>query len=115
MSALIQVFLLLAVFAGISEMCGSVQHTETTTTTVAPATGGARKRRSVEGSGLVHIEFQTTLTSAGDAEFSKIDEYVREEFGELLNKAHQQVATGVEGGSVLKYMAINADCGAAQL
>ncbi|CAL2037237.1 unnamed protein product [Caenorhabditis brenneri] len=116
-SAVIRVFLLLAVFVGIAEMCGNVNQVETTTTAsqATDTTVAKRRRRSVEGSSIAHIEFQTTLTSAGEEEFSKIESEISEEFEELLDKAHRQVATGVDGGSVLKYMFAEVDCGVVQL
>ncbi|EGT52290.1 hypothetical protein CAEBREN_06013 [Caenorhabditis brenneri] len=116
-SAVFRVFLLLAVFVGIAEMCGNVQQAETTT--ISPSStsdpNGRRKRRSVEGSSIAQVEFQTTLTSAGEEEFSKIESEISEEFEELLDRAHRQVANGVDGGSVLKYMFTEVDCGVVQL
>lgn len=112
MSASFRLFVFLAILAGVAEMCSSIDsQTETTT----GATGSpSRKRRSLVGSSIVHIEFETTLTSAGDVEFSKVEYDLAEEYGELLDRSHRQVATGVDGGSVLKYMFTDADCGVAQ-
>ncbi|EFP09417.1 hypothetical protein CRE_25074 [Caenorhabditis remanei] len=119
MSTSIRVFLLFAIFTGVVEMCGSLssQSTPAETNTASTPTGQTvgRKRRSVDGSSIVHIEFQTTLTTAGEMEFSKAENELTEEYEELLDKALRQVATGVDGGSVLKYMFIETDCGIAQL
>ncbi|PIC38163.1 hypothetical protein B9Z55_010266 [Caenorhabditis nigoni] len=118
MSTAFHVFLLFAAFVGIAEMCGNLHSTETPAaaeSTAAPTDPNGRKRRSAEGSSIVHIELQTTLTSACDVEFSKIENELTEEYQELLDKAHRQVATGFEGASVLKYMFTDADCGIAQL
>ncbi|CAO4368650.1 unnamed protein product [Caenorhabditis nigoni] len=115
MSTTFHVFLLFAASVGIAEMCGNLKSTETPAAaeTSSPTTTGGdaptRKRRSVEGS---IIELQTNLSSAGELEFSKIENELSEEYQELLDKAHRQVAPG---GSVLKYTFTDADCGIAQL
>uniref|UniRef100_A0A1I7U3G8 SEA domain-containing protein n=2 Tax=Caenorhabditis tropicalis TaxID=1561998 RepID=A0A1I7U3G8_9PELO len=115
MSASFRLFLLFAVFTGIAEMCGNVNQAAAPAPAVNMTNNTNRRRRSADGANIIHIEFQTTLTSAGDLEFSKIENEVFEEFEELLAKAHRQVTTGTEGGSVLKYMFIDVDCGTAQL
>ncbi|CAP34493.1 Protein CBG16562 [Caenorhabditis briggsae] len=117
MSAAFHVFLLFAAFVGMAEMCGNLHSTETPATvdTSSHKPPGDRKRRSAGGSTIVHIELQTTLTSAGEVEFSKIENELTEEYQKLLDKAHRQVTTGFEGASVLKYMFTDADCGIAQL
>ncbi|PIC41496.1 hypothetical protein B9Z55_008893 [Caenorhabditis nigoni] len=113
MSTTFHVFLLIAASVGIAEMCGNLRSTETPAETSSPTTTGGdapvRKRRSVEGSS---IELHTTLSSAGEVEFSKIENKLTEKYQELLDKAHRQVASG---GSVLKYTFTDVDCGIAQL
>ncbi|UMM23774.1 hypothetical protein L5515_004323 [Caenorhabditis briggsae] len=119
MSAAFHIFLLFAAFVGMAEMCGNLHSTETpaTVNNSSPTTTDKeknRKRRSAGGSTIVYIELQTTLTSAGEVEFAKIENELTEEYQKLLDKAHRQVATGFEGASVLKYMFTDADCGIAQ-
>ncbi|KAF1761627.1 hypothetical protein GCK72_009883 [Caenorhabditis remanei] len=115
MSAAIRVFLLFAIFAGVVEMCGNLHSQPVASTPNATGNGTSRKRRSAAVVNIAHIEFKTTLTSATDLEFSRIENELTREYEELLDKAHRQVATGVDGGSVLKYMFIETDCGIAQL
>ncbi|CAO4368649.1 unnamed protein product [Caenorhabditis nigoni] len=116
MSTTLHFFLLFAASVGIAEICGNLKSTETPAAaeTSSPTTTGGdaptRKRRSAEGSSIVQL--QTTLTSAGEVEFSKIENELIEEYQELLDKAHRQVAPG---GSVLKYTFTGVDCGIAQL
>ncbi|CAI2347750.1 unnamed protein product [Caenorhabditis sp. 36 PRJEB53466] len=112
-SSALQIIFLLALLSGIVEMCGNVATTTTSTTNSTNST--ARKRRDVYSADVIHIEMLTTLTAAGDVEFSRIENVVGPAYGELLANAHRQVATGTDGGSVLKYLINNVDCGEAQL
>uniref|UniRef100_A0A8R1HZP2 Cystatin domain-containing protein n=1 Tax=Caenorhabditis japonica TaxID=281687 RepID=A0A8R1HZP2_CAEJA len=113
MQSSISVVLLIVLFAGVVELCGNVN-----TATPAAAenkTEGGRKRRHVYNVDEIQVELHTTLTSASDVEFSKIENVVGPAYEQLVAGAKRHVQTDVNGITVMKYTLINADCGEAQL
>uniref|UniRef100_A0A8R1DQ66 Uncharacterized protein n=1 Tax=Caenorhabditis japonica TaxID=281687 RepID=A0A8R1DQ66_CAEJA len=102
-------FLIVGVLAGVVELCGSVN-------SAPPAASEnkteGRKRRHVYNTEVIQIELQTTLKSATEAEFSKIENAVGPAYEQLVDGVQRHVEAG---GAVMKYTLINADCGEAQL
>uniref|UniRef100_A0A8R1HUT8 Uncharacterized protein n=1 Tax=Caenorhabditis japonica TaxID=281687 RepID=A0A8R1HUT8_CAEJA len=102
-------FLIVGVLAGVVELCGNVN-------SAPPAASEnkteGRKRRHVYNTEVIQIELQTTLKSATDAGFSKIENAVGPAYEQLVDGAQRHIEAG---GAVMKYTLINADCGKAQL